>query len=247
MTITIASFEAIPLIADLSSSFESAATTDLDATIDFLSPWTVRDLVGHLGGVYAFAEANVRGGTDVATMPGDEATAPVGDAIADWFRTRSATLLDALSTTPAEQSAWSFAGQQTAGWWQRRMVHETLIHVFDAQAGVGATPNPIDGDLGTDSIDEYIEVSLQFSGSRPNRTYPAGTLHLHRTDGPGEWMFARGATEHDVVVTHEHGKGAAAVRATGGDLALWVRGRPVTDIEMFGDEAIAAAWQAVSV
>lgn len=247
MSTTIASFEALPLIGELSSSFGAAIATNLDAEIAFLAPWTVRDLAAHLGGVYAFAEANVRAATNTATPPGDAAAAPDGDAIIEWFATRRSTLIDALTAAPAAQQAWSFAGQQTAGWWQRRMVHETLIHLWDAQVGVGAEPDPIDGDLGTDAINEYIEVSMQHSSSRPERSYPADTLHLHRTDGPGEWMLAQGETEHQVAVTQEHGKGAAAVRASGGDLALWIRGRPVTAIEMFGDEAVAAAWQAVSV
>lgn len=246
MSTTIASFKALPLISELSASFGSAAATNLEAEIAFLDPWTVRDLVAHLGGIYAFVEGNVRAACDTSTPPGDAAQAPQGDAIIEWFDERRTTMLDALTTARADQVAWTFAGVKTAGWWQRRMVHETLIHLFDAQTGVGMTPDPIDGDLGVDSIDEYAEVSLRHSPSRPDRIYPAETLHLHRTDGPGEWMFARGETEHHAAVTHEHGKGDAAVRATGGDLALWIRGRPITDFEMFGDESVAAAWQAVS-
>jgi uncharacterized protein (TIGR03083 family) len=137
--------------------------------------------------------------------------------------------------------AATFVGVRTAGWWRRRILHETLVHLWDAQAATG-TPDPIDGDLATDGIDEYTEVSLRHSRRRPNRVYPAETLHLHRTDGPGEWMFARGATEHEVVVTHEHGKGDAAVRGSGEQLLLWIWGRPVTDLEFFGDAEVAEAW-----
>ena len=104
----------------------------------------------------------------------------------------------------------------------------------------------IDGDLATDGIDEYTEVSLRVSGRRPNRTYPAESLHLHRTDGDGEWMFVRGATEHDVVVTQEHGKGDAAVRGPGAQLLLWIWGRPATDLEFFGDAGVAEAWRSLA-
>ncbi len=70
-------------------------------------------------------------------------------------------------------------------------------------------------------------------------------MHLHRTDGDGEWMFA-GDGEGGVTVTHEHGKGDAAVRGTAANLLLWIWGRPADGLECFGDAEVAARWQAVA-
>lgn len=228
-----------------SAAFEAAIDGDLGTDIEFIEGWSVRDLVAHLGAVYAMAAANVRAATEERTAPGDEAQAPEGEAIAAWFGERRTDLLQALNDAPVDRVAASHAGVQTAGWWRRRLMHETVVHLWDLQTTTGE-PDPIDGDLATDGIDEYTEVSLRVSGRRPNRTYPAESLHLHRTDGDGEWMFVRGATEHDVVVTQEHGKGDAAVRGPGAQLLLWIWGRPATDLEFFGDAGVAEAWRSLA-
>lgn len=229
------------------SKLIEAVQGNLDTDIAFLDDWSVRDLAAHTGAVWSMAAANVAAATTEPTRPGAEAQAPDGDAITDWLGERLSTLLDTLNSADTAAIAWSFTGVETAGWWIRRMAHENAVHRWDAQAATG-TPEPIDSDLGADAVDEYAEVSLRHSSRLPNRSYPAGTLHLHRTDGEGEWMFARGASEDEVLVTHEHGKGDAAVRASGSDLALWVRNRPVPAdrLEIFGDPDVAAAWQTVS-
>ena len=61
------------------------------------------------------------------------------------------------------------------------MVAETAVHRWDAQ-GAGGNASPIAPEVASDGIDEYTEVGLRFSGSRPNRVYPAQSLHLHCTD-----------------------------------------------------------------
>ena len=72
---------------------------------------------------------------------------------------------------------------------------------------------------------------------------PTGSLHLHRTDGEGEWLAKNEGGA--LVVTREHAKGDAAVRGSGSDLLLWIWGRG-GEVEIFGDEAVAAAWAAAT-
>jgi len=228
-----------------SQALIDAALPALDQPIEFIDGWTVRDLVGHTGAVWTFGAANALAGTDEMTPPGDAATAPDGAAIGEWIVERRAALLAALTDVDPGAAAWTFMGFKTAVWWIRRMTHETAVHRFDAQAATGGG-QPVDSDLATDGINEYTEFSLRTSRSKPNRIYPAESLHLHRSDGDGEWMFARGATEHEVVVTHEHGKGDAAVRGPASDLLLWVWNRPVTGVEIFGDAGVAEAWRALA-
>jgi len=222
------------------------AQANLDAPIAALGDWTVRDLVAHVGGVYAFATANVVADATEVTRPGAEAAAPEGDEIIGWFHERRAAVLDALRSADLTATGWTFAGMEPRAFWVRRMAQETLVHRCDVEMAVGET-SVIDPALAVDGIDEYTEVSLRFSTSRPNRTYPDKTLHLHSTDVEGEWMLARG-DDGSVVVTHEHGKGDAAVRGPAGALLLWVWGRPVKadELQIFGDEAVVAAWAALA-
>ena len=92
----------------------------------------------------------------------------------------------------------------------------------------------------TDGVDEALAVGMQHS-TNPDKAfqYPSGSLHLHRTDGDGEWLVVNDGGS--LVVTREHAKGDAAVRGAGADLLLWIWGRG-GDVEIFGDEAVAAAW-----
>lgn len=237
-------------LAAVTTDSQAAATVAasiIDADIAFLDGWTVRELVAHLGAVYAMAAANVEAATTDPTAPGPEAEAP-DDGLLDWFGERRTRLLTALAEADPAAPCWTFPGVGSADWWRRRMTHETAIHLWDLRATADSPEGaePPDGDQGADGVAEYVEVSLRFSASRPNRVYPDRSLHLHRTDGPGEWMFTRGATETEVSVTEEHGKGDAAVRGHGGSLLLWVWGRPVSGIELFGDAEVAAEWQGLA-
>ncbi len=236
---------ALQATRDLSAQFAEVSMAHLDAPIDHLDGWTVRDLVAHLGGVYVYATVNAQAASTEPTRPGPEARAPEGDAIAGWFADRTNTLVATLESVPLDQQSWTHAGMQRAGWWRRRMAHETAVHLWDAQAAAGSA-QPIDGDFAADGIDEFFEVSRDVNAAQSRHTYPAESLHLHRSDGPGEWMIQRGASETDLAVTHEHGKGDAAVRGPASELLLWIWGRPVSDIEIFGDESVAAAWRSLA-
>jgi len=55
-----------------------------------------------------------------------------------------------------------------------------------------------------------------------------------------------GDDQGGLTVTHEHGKGDAAVRGPASQLLLWIWGRPVSEVQVFGDDAVAAAWQALA-
>lgn len=232
-------------VAEQSARFASLTSGALDVTVAHLD-WTIRELVAHLGAVYSMVIANTAApGADVV-RPGDEAVAPEGDGINEWFAERRSTLLSTLEAADGDAVTWTFAGERTINWWIRRMAAETAVHCWDADSAVnGDDVEPIAGDLATDAIDEYLEVGLRFSSSRPDRVYPAESLHLHRTDGPGEWMLV-GDGEGGVAVTHEHGKGDAAVRGPASALLLWMWGRSERDIEIFGDEAVAATWRALA-
>lgn len=208
--------------------------------------WTMGALAAHVGFVWTVAATNVVAGIDSPTRPGDEAKAPDDDReLVDWLRGRRNAVLDALGHADPSDLAWGFARDLTAGFWQRRMAHETTIHRWDAEYAAGAGVAPIDGEVARDGIDEYTAVGLCFSSSKPERDYPTESLHLHRTDGDGEWMLV-GDGDGGVIVTAEHGKGDAAVRGPAESLLLWIWGRPVDGLEMFGDADVARRWQAVA-
>lgn len=223
-----------------SGRFLDAVDRAPDASVACCPGWDNRALADHLGDVHNFAVAQLlAGATEMARPDMDEKVEPLA-----WARSRAALLLDTLEQTDPDGAGWNWAGVPTLSFYFRRMACETAVHRVDAERAAGLTEQPVDAELATDGIDEVFEVGMQFRMRGEGPDFPAGTLHLHRTDGDGEWL-AR--AEHGrVVLTHEHAKGDAAVRGPASDLFLflWGRGRGTADV--FGDEAVAEAWAAVA-
>lgn len=130
---------------------------------------------------------------------------------------------------------WSWATTQTTDYYVRRLHLENLVHRVDAEQMAGLE-SEIEGDEAADAVDERF---MEFAPLREGR--PAGSLHVHRTDGEGEWTVK--VEDDTIVATREHAKGDAAARGTGADLmlAIWGRG-PLDPLEIFGDEALVADW-----
>jgi hypothetical protein len=122
------------------------------------------------------------------------------------------------------------------------MAQETAVHRWDAQQAAG-TLTPIDPELATDGINEVMTVFMQHAPRGPI-DYPAGSLHLHRTDGEGEWMLT--AQDGVLTVTHEHAKGDAAARGPAQDILLYLWGRGRDGLECHGDDALIDAWGSVT-
>jgi uncharacterized protein (TIGR03083 family) len=219
----------------------AAAAAPLDTPVPWCGDWTLFDLVKHQTIVWGFALANVQAGGEKSAPASTDAPSEQA-ALVDWVSGVREQMLEALQAADPEQPAWTFApNDQSAGFWQRRMLHETMVHRWDAQAA-GLDIEPMYPHLAADGIDEYTQVGLQFSSGRPDRTYPEQSLHLHCTDTEGEWTLV-GDGGSNVTVTREHAKGDAAVRGPAADLLLWIWGRPGGEVTIFGDETVATTWR----
>jgi len=224
----------------------AAGRRDLDAAVPSCPGWTVHRLLAHLGRVYRSVGRHV---AERATemIPADQIPRPPAEsaAILEWFEQGHRFVQEALDGAGPDEAVWSWADQHTVAFYVRRMAHETEIHRWDAEAAFGE-PSPIDSDLGADGVSELFEVLLPFA---PNwdAALPDASLHLHRTDGAGEWLLVNDGGS--VKVSRQHAKGDAAVRASGGDLMLLAWGRIGLDspgVEAFGDADAARAWLALS-
>jgi len=130
----------------------AAAQLDPAAAVPGLDGWTALSVVEHLGDVYMHKVEVLRLGRPPDPWP------PAGPDPEpfEWFDTALAQLLDALSSRPPGEPAWTFADfDRSVGFWHRRMAHESAIHRQDAEGAVG-TRTPIDDDLAVDGIDEIL-------------------------------------------------------------------------------------------
>lgn len=160
----------------------------------------------------------------------------IPDGLLPLFHQTAARTEDILWSVAPEEPVWTWwPADQTAGFWQRRMAHETAVHRWDAQVAHNFT-EPIESNLAADGIDETFDVMLpRRRGAVPDVPLGAGeSFHFHRTDGPGEWLVR---FEPDgPVVSREHAKADVAVRGPASDLVLFLWHRiPAARLDVVGD------------
>lgn len=169
--------------------------------------WTIADLLGHLGVVQRFHGRNV--GRGVTDPPTDPRPTPPAEGLEGWFREGTDALVATLERVGADTPAWNFLGRQplVSGFWHRRMVHEAVIHRWDAQDARGR-PQPIDPEVAQDGIDEVLDTWVP--ARRP-------------ADAPGGVVVVRAGEVERVL---ELGEGPRAIVAGAPEevlLALWRR------------------------
>jgi uncharacterized protein (TIGR03083 family) len=231
---------------------QAADAASLSDEVAFCPGWTQRDLVIHLGWVYRWVSVIVGEGRPEPT--GKEEGIALGDpdpsdgpGTLTRLASARALCLATLRQAPADLQCWTTwsTASTPRDFWIRRMVHETLIHRFDAQNAGGrakAHGAEIPNDLATDGIDEMM---LGFAGrySKRLRHEQAATLAVTATDTGHRW-WARISTE-----APEFGRGVAPtpvdteILAPSGPLLLWLWNRALPDdLEIRGESHLPATW-----
>lgn len=205
-----------------------------DAAVPSCPEWTVADLLTHVGQVQRWQAGLVARRVTEAEL-GFEDPPTERTQLPAWVRESTERALDAFATTPADTPMWTFLGPGTAAFWSRRLAHELAMHRVDAELAAGRAV-AVDPDLARDGIDELLEIVV--TGYRRDRFTGAGeTVHLHCTDGDGEWLVTLDAG--GPRLERAHAKGDVAARGPASDLLLVLRRRADPEaIEVFGDRAL---------
>ena len=218
--------------------------------------WTLRQLVTHVGRAHRWA-AEITRTRSAVFIPFREV--PDGKLPEDragqlaWLDAGAARIIGAARDA-GSAVVWSFTGPAPAGFWIRRMAHETLVHRADARLAAGAEPEPvIDAEVAADAIDEWLMLLTGgFAGppgGRATALTGGASLHIHATDdrlgGRGEWMIRH----HPGGLTVEpgHGNGDAALTGPAASVLLvLMRRRPASDpaVTIYGDTAVVDSWLA---
>lgn len=215
------------------------ATGNLNVDVSDCPGWKVADLLRHVGQVFAMVDAIVIPRSQERVGPGPESQPADGQDLLEWFTVRSESVVQSLENIDASERLWTWSDRQDAGFYFRRMANEVAVHVCDLQRAL-SRPVEMDRALACDGIDElYIDMISNWA-RRNSREFPKGTLHLHCTDGEGEWLIV--SAEDRVTVSHEHAKGDVAWRGSAVALILSAWGRSDTGIEIFGDADISDQW-----
>jgi uncharacterized protein (TIGR03083 family) len=228
-----------------------AAEADLSAPVPTCPGWSVLDLVRHLGGVYRWVCAHASRG--VTSKPDPELRKTTmfeglpdeADALS-WWEEKAQALTKMLEALDPQLPAWNWAPQaKVAGFWHRRMAHETAVHRWDIQMATGMA-EPIDSKLALDGVSEVLDTWLPAGRRRgPNDRF--GVVQLATTDAPHEWFVrlrGEGVALLDTATlfadTDPAEQAAAVGNASDLQLALW--GRVGWDtLEISGDQSLLDA------
>jgi len=210
--------------------------TDGTATVPG-TDWTLDDLLDHVGRLTWYWSGRTRkaGGGDFY-----ETQRPESTTRSDFLRQGAATMCEQLAAAAPDAEIKTWAGLKPPSWLWRRMTHELTVHRWDAQAAAGA-PEPVATDVAEDGIDELLSEftpAADVSGV-------GGTLHLHATDGDGEWFID--PTGDGLTWERSHTKADVAVRGATSDLLLVLWGRQDPDaVEVLGDATVLDRWRAAT-
>lgn len=207
----------------------AGAQTDWTRQIPHCPGWNAADLIGHMGGILAWMATIVTTGLPVARE--DRETPPTDrSALTTWYSANLDRTLTILRTTPADSPTWTFSsrGDHRVGWWRRRLAVELAIHRWDAQhatsADDGNGPPPLDGTVAGAGIEEFVTEFLPRLLAQPQIGGLTGTLRLHATDGPSEWLVDLD-TPADAITIPQHTQADTAIHGTESDLLLWLTNR----------------------
>ncbi len=230
------------------------ADGDLSRAIPSCPDWTLRQLATHVGRAQRWA-AEIVATRSAEFIP--FRSVPDGRFPDDpaqhtaWLTAGARRVIDAVRSA-GEARVWAFGSMAPAGFWARRMTHETGVHAADAEAAFGR-PAQIAPDLAADGIDEWLGL-LTERGYPPDD--PAGeplpegrVMHLHAAGaGPGgsqEWLVSRAGPK----LTVQAGPGSGDVTLAGPAsrlLLVLLRRLPPDDpgVQVHGDAGLLRQWLA---
>jgi uncharacterized protein (TIGR03083 family) len=242
--------------AELAAETEKLAAAmsdaDLTAQVPTCPEWTLDQLVRHVGTGHRWAAGMVERRVS-APEPMDQSEVPAGTGPRSaWLLAGARRLATAVRECGPDAAVWTWAAEQTAAFWLRKMVHDGLIHRFDAEFAVGRD-GPVAADLAADGVTDLL-VSIA-TLSRPDSADPifaelcgrGQTLHVHATDpglGPiAEWLVRR--TPAGVTWEHRHGSAEVIVSGPARQLLLLLNRRIPLDlagVDVVGDTKLFQHW-----
>lgn len=215
--------------------------------------WTLEQLVGHVGRGHRWAAEIIRRRLQ-EPIPIAELMPPAHPAERrEWLTAGARMLADAVRAAGPGQPVWTWQPDRSAGFWLRRMLHDEVVHRFDAQLAVGIE-GELAADLAADGVSDLLDTAATLS--RPDlgiATPFAGlagageSLLFVATDAglrpSGEWSVTRGPAG----VTWRQGTGRAQVTVRGPALRLLLllnRRLPVdtAGVEITGHQELLAHW-----
>jgi len=235
MVIQMTTEEYIAALRREGGALAHVARQDPTRPVPYYPGWSIADLLAHTGAVHRWVLGIVRSRA-TESMPREPHADRDPVRLLAWFEEGLATLAGELGGTDPSETVWSFGADQTVGFWQRRMAHETAIHRWDAQSAFG-DPQPVERRLAATGIPESLAIHVV----RPVRGTAVGghgeSVALRCDDAPARWVVV--LLPDEVRLEEGEGTPTASVAGPASDMWLWVTGRLTLGIRVTGAAAVA--------
>ncbi|MFI6279494.1 maleylpyruvate isomerase family mycothiol-dependent enzyme [Streptomyces sp. NPDC050988] len=232
------------------------AGADLGATVPTCPDWTLRQLAVHVGEAHRWAEHIVRTRAtksvpieDVADVGGPEGDDPA--ALDAWLAEGAERAAETFRAAGVDTAAWSWAWEHTAGFWARRMTHETVVHRADAAIAAGVTYE-VAPEFAADAIDEWLQIVRFAQEKYPNDAARelrgvGRSIHLHATDAEAElaaeWLIE--FEDEGIGWRRGHEKASVVLRGPLTEVMLAFYRRMAPDgggLEVLGERELLDFW-----
>jgi uncharacterized protein (TIGR03083 family) len=241
MATRLTTVECVAALRREGGALADAARQDTTRPVPYYPGWSVADLVAHTGAIHRWVLGIVRSRA-TERMPREPHEDRDPERLLAWFKEGLTTLADELGGADPNEPVWSFGADQTVGFWQSRMAHETAIHRWDAQSAFG-DPQTIEPRLAATGIGESLAIHVV----RPVRGTAVGgrgeSVALRCDDAPDRWVVV--LLPDDVRVDEGDGPATATVAGLASDVWLFVTGRPAPRIRAIGDATVVTQLQRI--
>lgn len=231
---------------------------DQSAQVPTCPEWTVADLVAHVGIAHRWAAVMVERRVDrpIPHADADDRDIPTDpDGRSAWLVGGARRLAGAIRDAGPDTAMWTWSPVKTAGFWLRRLTHDTLVHRVDAEITAGHDVT-IAADLAADSITDLLECFSVLpridSFERLAALCRGGEVVAFEATDDGGWLVTGGESglrwEHGSDVTGAAGGADVTVRGSAADLLLVLTHRAAPDlVEVDGDQQLFATWLASAI
>jgi len=239
------------LEAETAALAAAVGSADLAAPVPTCPQWSLLDLAWHVGRGQRWAALIVERRAERPVPMDEVGPRPPAASIelSAWLLAGARRLADAVRAAGPDRTVWTWSRDHTAGFWLRKLTHDTLIHRLDADLTM-ARDLVVAADLAADGISDLLATISVLSGDHPDPIF-AGLR------GDGETLRFQ-ADEHTWLVRRtpagvrsDPGSEPADVSVAGHTLELLLvlnrrKALEASELEVAGNRALLEHWLAHS-
>ena len=210
--------------------------------------WDLAELLRHAGTVHRWAATMVERSSQerLRREDMDWAVPEDSNALPDWLAEGAEFVAERFKSADPATPMWAWGWPKTAGFWPRRMLHETGVHRADAEFALGRTPD-FDPEVAADGVSELLDNLPHAAYFAPRVAELKGegeTVAFVARDLGAVWAIELGRDGFTWSRDGETEVGAAAtLETTAGELLLTLYGRrPIRPGEVTGDRTLVEKW-----